>query len=47
VIARLLRLLCSVGIHHVPEERRRVTNLGWYGTCTRCGAECDGQAGIP
>lgn len=36
---RVLTFLCMVGVHHVPEERRRWSTKGWTGTCTRCAGE--------
>lgn len=41
----LNRFLCTIGLHQVPEERRRWTSIGWYGHCTRCGAKRTGMGG--
>ena len=38
-------MLCTIGVHHCPEELRRWTEIGWFARCTRCGAKCSGLHG--
>jgi hypothetical protein len=35
-------LLCTFGIHHTPDEKKRWTVVGWFGYCTRCGVKRTG-----
>lgn len=39
------QMLCTVNVHHVPDERRRWTSIGWFGHCTRCGTKRSGIGG--